>query len=130
MSNEVNIFEVAVKNKFRFPFRGLISVEDLWDLNVRNLDSIFKNLNSQLKEVQEESLLDTKTEGNKELDIKISIVKYIVKYKLEEQEKTLKAQENQIKKQKILEILSKKQDSNLENMSEEELNNLLNDLDS
>jgi len=130
MSNEVNIFEVAVKNKFRFPFKGLISVEDLWDLNVSNLDLIFKSLNSQLKEVTEESLLDIKTKENKELDIKIAIVKYIVKYKLEEQQKTLKVQENKAKKQKILEILSKKQDSTLENMSEDELKNILSELDS
>ena len=32
-----NMFEVATRNKFRFPFKGLISVEDLWELSVDNL---------------------------------------------------------------------------------------------
>lgn len=41
------MFEVAVRNKFRFPFKGVISVEDLWDLSVQQLDGIFKTLKSQ-----------------------------------------------------------------------------------
>jgi len=52
--NEKNVFEVAVTEKFRFPFRGQITVEDLFDLNVKDLDAVFKTLNSQLKQVQEE----------------------------------------------------------------------------
>ena len=55
-----NIFEVATREKFRFNFKGLISVEDLWVLSVENLDFIFKGLNKELKQVNEESLLNTK----------------------------------------------------------------------
>lgn len=40
-----NIFEFATRNKVRFSFKGLISVEDLWDLSLTNLDSIYKELN-------------------------------------------------------------------------------------
>ena len=60
-----NMFEVATRNKFRFPFKGLISVEDLWELSVDNLDSIFKSLNSEMKKTKEESLLSTKQEKMK-----------------------------------------------------------------
>jgi len=80
-ATNTNIFEVAVKSKFRFEFKGLISVEDLFDLNVRDLDSVFKTLNSQLKQVKEESLLEIKTKQDEELDIKIEIVKYIFEVK-------------------------------------------------
>ncbi|MCM3387224.1 hypothetical protein M3649_03645 [Ureibacillus chungkukjangi] len=125
-----NKFEVATRSKMRFPFKGLISVEDLWDLSVTNLDSIFKVLNSQLKQVKEESLLETKTKEDKELDAKIEIVKYIVKVKLEEQESRNKAQEKKEQKQKILEILSTKQNESLQNKSEEELKAMLEDLNS
>lgn len=52
-----NMFEIATRTKMRFPFKGMISVEDLWDLSVQNLDKVFKTLNSQRKEAQEESLL-------------------------------------------------------------------------
>ena len=64
MSN-INIFEVAVRSKMRFPFRGLVSVEDLWDLTVEDLDTIFKTLNSQIKQVKEESLLSNRTKEDK-----------------------------------------------------------------
>ena len=128
-ATNTNIFEVAVKSKFRFEFKGLISVEDLFDLNVRDLDSVFKILNSQLKQVNEESLLDVKTKQDQELDTKIEIVKYIVKVKQEEENMRLKAKEQKEKKQKIMEILATKQESNLQNMSEDELKKMLDELE-
>lgn len=35
-----NIFEAATRYKYRFPFKGMISVEDLWDLKLQDLDSV------------------------------------------------------------------------------------------
>ncbi len=128
MTNE-NIFETAVRSKMRFAFKGVISVEDLWDLSLENLDSMYKILNSQLKQVKEESLLDTKTKEDKELDTKIEIVKYIVNVKLEEQELRVKAKEKKEKKQKIMEILSNKQNEELLNKSAAELETMLNELE-
>jgi len=125
----VNIFEVAIREKFRFQFKGLISVEDLFDLNVKELDSVFKTLNSQLKQVKEESLLDTKTQQDQELDMKIEIVKYIVKVKLDEENVRLQVKEQKAKKQKIMEILSTKQDESLKNMSQAELQKMLDELE-
>jgi hypothetical protein len=126
MNNEM--FEIAIRNKMRFPFRGLASVEDLYDLSVNDLDSIFKTLNSELKQVKEESLLDTKTKQDKELDIKIEIVKHIVEVKLEEAKLRLKAKAQKEQKQKILEILSSKQDESLQNKSIDELTKMLDEL--
>jgi hypothetical protein len=124
------MFEVATRSKMRFPFKGLISIEDLWDLSVQNLDLIFKNLNSELKQVQEESLLNTKTKEDKELDMKIEIVKYIVNIKLEEDNLRLKAKAQKEQKQKIMEILSAKQDESLQNKSIDELKAMLEELNS
>lgn len=122
------MFEVAVRTKIRFPFKGLVSVEDLWDLSVENLDSIFKTLNSQLKQTKEESLLNTRTKQDEEIDMKIEIIKYIVKVKQEEENTRLKAKEQKEKKQKIMEILASKQDEALQNKSVEELTAMLNEL--
>ena len=124
-----NMFEVATREKMRFPFKGMISVEDLWDLSVQNLDKVFKVLNSQRKEAQEESLLNVKSSEDEVLDTQIAIVKYIVGVKLEEQAARVKAAENKEKKQKIMALMAKKDDEEMENMSREELQKLLDELE-
>ena len=83
--SEKNIFEQATRSKYRFPFRGLCTVEDLWDLSVTNLDTVFKELNRQKKNSSEESLLDTKSDKDVALNDMIEIVKYIVAVKQKEQ---------------------------------------------
>lgn len=103
-----NIFEYATRNKVRFPFKGMISVEDLWDLSLPNLDSIYKTLNKQVKQSEEESLLDTKTDVDTELEVQIDIVKYIVLVKLAEQETREKARTKRERKQKIMSIIAAK----------------------
>jgi len=123
------MFEQATRMKVRFPFRGLVSVEDLWDLSVKDLDSVFKILNSELKQTKEESLLDVKTKEDAELQLKIDIVKHIVGIKLAEDALRLKAKERREQKQKILEVLSAKQDESLQGKTVEELEAMLDELD-
>lgn len=122
------MFEIATRTKMRFPFKGLVSVEDLWDLSVRDLDSIFKTLNTQVKKSQEESLLATKTKEDETLAIQIEIVKHIVKTKLDEAETAKQSKEIKEKKQKIMEIIAAKQDESLHNASVEELQAMLDNL--
>lgn len=128
MSKE-KMFEVAVRNKYRFPFKGMVSVEDLWDLSVKDLDSIFKVLNSQVKQAKEESLLNKKSEEDKVLDVKIDIIKYIVGVKQEEDSQRLLAKAKKEQKQKILSILADKQYEDLKNKSPEELQKMLAELE-
>lgn len=122
------LFETATRNKMRFPFRGMVSVEDLWDLSLTNLDSVFKTLNAEAKKSEEESLLETKSKENEELSNKIEIVKYIVNIKLEEKKTRENARKNAEMKQRLLEIKAKRQDAALENMSDEDLDKMLAEL--
>ena len=124
MKNE-RMFEVAVRSKLRFPFKGMVSVEDLWDIPVEGLDSIFKQLNSQVKQASEESLLNKRTVEDEVLDTKIEIVKYIVGVKLEEENQQLQAKAKREQKQKILAIIAEKQDADLQNKSLDELKSML-----
>jgi len=122
------MFEKAAKLKLRFAHKGLCSVEDLYDLSVEELDSIYKGINAKLKETKEESLLETKNAADEILELKINIVKHIVVTKLAEQQ----ARENEAlmagKKQKLLGIIADKQDEELKGKSFDELNELVNSL--
>ena len=48
-----NLFEIATRNNYQFPFRGMINVIDLWDLPLTDLDSVFKTLNAEIKRSEE-----------------------------------------------------------------------------
>lgn len=114
------MFEKASRVKLRYSTnRGVLSVEDLWDLSLEQLDPIAINLNKRLKESQTESFIKTRTKDTTEL--KFNIVKHIIDVKLQEQEERIVAAEKKAKRQKILDLMAKKQDAELESKSYEEL---------
>ena len=124
-----NMFEKAVKGKYRFPYKGQIAVEDLYDLPLGALDTVFKTLNAEVKKTDEESLLQTKSEEDDILSTKIEIVKYIFNEKLEEKKNRQEAAERKENKQKIMQIIATKQDEALRNASVEDLQKMLDELD-
>lgn len=126
----VNIFEYATREKLRFPFRGEISVEDLWDLSLTNLDKVYKALNAQAKQNNEASLISSsvKTAEESRLDAKIEIVRYIFAVKDNEAKARRQEVEKAEKKQKIMSIIARKQDEALESMSAEDLQKMLDEL--
>lgn len=124
------LFVFASRMKYRYPYKGMISTEDLWDLSPKDLDSIFKTLNSQLKALGEESLLDdAEDKGAGVLRNKIDIIKYILRNKLEENARTRQAAANAAKRQRIMEVIASKEDAALRDMSVEDLNKMLNKLE-
>jgi len=124
-TNNVNMFEVAVKGKFRFPYKGIINTEDLFDLSLNDLNVVYQTLKKQQKQTQEESLLEIKSQEDQELDVKIQIVKHIFDEKVNEREMKLKEKEFKQHEQKIMAIIARKQDAELENMSIDELNKMI-----
>lgn len=126
MTNSIEkLFETATREKFKFPFKGQIKVEDLWDLSGKELNSIFMELNSELKKATEESLLKRKSPADKELEAKIELVKYIYNVKEEEAEFKLKEKERKEMVQKLLEIKASKQDEDLKNKTPEEIDAMI-----
>ena len=75
-----------------------------------------------------EKLRNAKTKEDEELTNKIEIIKYIVNKKLAEKEARENEKKNKEKRQRILEIKAKRQDEALENMSDEDLDKMLADL--
>lgn len=120
-----DLFKIATKKKYRFNYKGQVTVEDLWDLSVEELDKIYKNLKSLQKNASEESLLQTATKEDKEVNNKIEIIKTIVTDKLAAKDRAMKAASQRARNQRILEIMADKQDAALKEKSIEELQDML-----
>lgn len=133
MNNTTNaLFEMATQFKFRYPYKGMITTEDLWDLSLDQLDIVYKALNKELKDIDGESLIAAKSanEGVKanELKNKIEVVKYIFESKRRSTDLARMAAEHAAEKQRIMGILADMEDNALRNMSKEELLKRLNEL--
>ena len=123
----MNLFEIATRRKYRFATnKGSLSVEDLWDLSSTQLDATYRAMTKELREQGGESLM--KDNDNTVLADKIEIIKHIFLVKQEEIAARKAAEENRNKRQRIMEILEQKRDASLQNMSEEDLQKMLNDL--
>lgn len=122
-----NIFTLATRQKYRFPFNGQISVEDLWDLSPAQLDRVYKTLKKDQKASNEESLLAIRTSEDSALDVKIELVKFIFDTKQAEKLAALAKSEADAKKKHIRELIAEKKDKQLEALSVEELEKLLED---
>ena len=116
------IFEKSVRIKLRFNVPGgVLSTEDLWDISLKSLDTLYQGLVKQLKEKEEDSLLIKVTPRNTKIKLSIAIIKHIVETRLEEVDKRNTALERKEKKDKLLSLLAEKQDESLKGKSEEEI---------
>ena len=117
-----DVFFNAVKNKYRFPSkRGNLTAEQLFDLSFDDLDEIYGELTKKLDEIPAKSLLTPRTKSANELEEKADVVKKVFEYKENVRNRIKKANETRQQKQKLLDILEKKKDEALENMTEDEL---------
>lgn len=119
------MFEKATRIKLRYAHNGVISVEDLWDLSLESLDAIFKKLNRRAKLVEEESLLETRSQEDDELHLAIEIVKHIVAVRLQERAERESEVEKRAQKQKLLAILEQKQDAELHDLPADKLQEMI-----
>lgn len=123
-----DIFVHATRNKFRFQStKGELTVEQLWDVPLRsrddfNLNAVAKAANKALKDLSEESFVETtKTPQHTRAETSLEIVKFVIDTKLAEEEATAKRAANKVEKEKLLAILAEKQDGKLSELTEKEL---------
>ena len=122
------MFEKALRMKLRFNFKGTISTEDLFDLSIEDLDTIFKELKKKQKTTVEESLLQTKSKEDDVLALQIAIVTHVFLEKVKEAEARETAVARKEKRQKLLNLLERKRDAELEGKTAEELEAMIDDL--
>lgn len=119
------MFEAATRNKYRFPFRGQISVEDLWDLTPDQLNTVFKTLSAEAKTMEEESLVRHRTGEEVVLENKITIVRYIFDKKHEEAEARKQKAANAEKRRRLMDLIASKEEAALGEKSIEDLKKML-----
>lgn len=115
------MFEKAVRQKLRISSQmGQLCVEDLWDLSLAKLNDIAKSLKRVLKDAEEEDFL-AETKSNSVDQLRFDIVLHVLNTKKDENAARRDAKAKKEEKDKLLEILARKQDASLENLSEEQL---------
>ena len=123
---EKNIFEIAVREKYTYNFRGLIKTEDLYDLKLTDLDTIYKGLKSDLAQLGEDSLIDSvDTEAKETINNKIEIVKAVVLYKIEVKKNLEEAKAKAETKRRLKDLIAQKKNEELEGKSLDELEAML-----
>jgi hypothetical protein len=115
------MFEKATRMKLRFAYKGSLSVEELWDLGANDLNSIYTSINRNLKSIQDEGLMARKDQNIEIMELQLAIVKHIYETKVKEAEELISDKERKEKKRRIDDIIARKQDSELEGKSVEEL---------
>lgn len=119
-----NLFEKALRNKVTFAYKGTITLYDLWDLKLEQLDEIYCTLSKEAKtsEAEGEGLLATRaTKASSALKLKLDIVKYVFETLAAEKDKKAKAAERKQKAQELLALISEKEGDALKGKSLEEL---------
>lgn len=122
------MFEKATRMKLRFPYKGMATVEDLWDLSTKELDEVYKVLRRRMKASEEESLLGMKSTEDAELSLQVGIIKHIVETKLDESRAKVQEMTRNEQKRKIGELIESKKNEALAGKSLEELESLLKNL--
>lgn len=125
-----NLFEYATRNRLRFAsVRGELTVEQLWnDVPLRaakddfNLNAVAKAANKALKDISEESFVETaRTPEHTRREMALEVVKYVIETKLAEEAAMKKRADNKAEREELLKILAEKQANKLSALSEKQL---------
>ena len=126
----MDLFLEATRRALRFPSsKGEITVEDLWQIPLTatggkaNLDDVAKALHIQTKQTTEavSFVNPTTSNANTELTMKFEIVKRIIEVRVKERDEAALEAKRRQDKQRLLELIAKKEDQALEGLSVEDL---------
>ena len=122
------MFEKASRLKLRFDTpKGQLSVEDLWDLPLTSivgkatLDSIAIELNKQLKNSDEVSFVRAEKKSDPTVQLKFDIARHIIEVRMAENAAAATERAASERQQKLLAIIAKREDADLENLPLDEL---------
>jgi len=118
-------YKKASELKLRFvTVVGSLTVENLWDLNIKDLDSLAIALQEEYKASGAKSFIVKSTKKDKIAKLKFDIVLDVLTTKVDAEESLKNDSANKLHNAKIDERIAKKQDAELDDMSVEELEKL------
>lgn len=129
MTDTVNIFEQASRMKLRFATdKGDIDVEQVWGLPLSsttgklNLDDLARGLYQSLSTQTMSFVGATAVSKENEVNtLRLEIVKHVIAVRMAENQAKLLQAAKAERKQKIMELIARKQDAALEGKSLDEL---------
>jgi len=118
----MDIYKRASKKGLRVQTKaGSVSVEKLWTLPIDSLDELAVSLSEKLDNSSKKSFLEKKTTTQTEDKLKFDIVLDILETKVSDADRAARAAETKAKKQKLMELISRKKDEELGSKSVAEL---------
>lgn len=119
------MYKEAAKQKLRIATsRGSLSVEQLWDLPLAELDTLAVSLEEAHKNSKGKSFLERRTTKDKGLKLQFDIVLDVLQSKVEDADALREARDAKEFNQKIDELIAKKKDGELEGKSIKELESM------
>lgn len=120
------MYKEASKQKLRFTTsKGLLSVEQLWELDVNTLDSLAVSLQESYENSKGKSFLAKTSAKDKTIKLQFDIALDILLTKQADSEAAKEAKDNKEFNQKIMGIIQEKNEDALKGKSVKELTALL-----
>lgn len=124
----MNIFEQASRIGLTVDSEmGQLSVTHLWTLALPKLDTIAVNLRRTLRDREEGSLIGAVVSDKDNVNLKFEIVKHIIEVRLAEAGEKTQAKIKSDQRQRIQEIITKKEGQALEDLPVDQLKAMLKD---
>lgn len=119
-------FKQASREKLRFSTnKGILSVEQLWDLSIPELDSLAVSLEEEHKASGRKSFVVKRSVKDKTAKLRFDVVLDILQTKVEEQDAAANAADIKAHNDKILRLIAEKKEGELAGKSVEELEKML-----
>ena len=120
------MYKEALQKKLRFKTnKGIITTEDLFDLSLQNLNTLAIMLDKKISEAPKKSFIEELPAEENDDELRFSIVKDVINIKLKARKDNIDKAQADARKKRILEILAKRNDEELEKKSTEELRAML-----
>lgn len=119
-------FKLASQQKLRFQTpKGLLSVEQLWDLSLAELDALAVSLEQEHATSAKKSFLTKSTPKDKTAKLRFDVVLDVLNTKAEAEAEAAQKLEDKAHNEKILGMIAEKQDESLKGKSVTQLKAML-----